>query len=94
MIDPTAYAQKISLMWKEGIESSGQNVERVAKFHNVEKTIYTPGSSAGVAINIMSSLEMPTSEVMDDSDTFSSYLKSTTHVIALFSRDQCRPCGL
>jgi hypothetical protein len=77
-VDPKEYAQTISKMWKEGIESSGQNVERVAKFHNVKKTIYTPGSSAGVAINIMSSLETPTSEVMDDSDTFSSYLKSTT----------------
>lgn len=76
--DVGAYAKKISLMWKEGIESSGQNVERVAKFHNVQKTIYTPGSSAGVAINIMSSLERPPAQIMEDSDTFASYLKSTT----------------
>lgn len=77
-VDPKEYAQKISQMWKEGIESSGQNVERVGKFHHVTKTIYTPGSSVGVSINIMSSLEAPESEVMEDSDTFSSYLKSTT----------------
>ena len=72
------YAKKISDMWKEGIESSGQSVERVSKFHDVRKTIYTPGSSAGVAINIMSSLETPPAEIMEDSDTFASYLKSTT----------------
>ena len=72
------YAKKISTMWKEGIESSGQNAQRVEKFHQVKKTIYTPGSSAGVAINIMSSLETPPAQIMEDSDTFASYLKSTT----------------
>ena len=76
--DVSQYAQKIALMWKEGIESFGQDVQRVEKFHVVKKTIYTPGSSAGVAINIMSSLETPPTEIMGDSDTFSSYLKSTT----------------
>jgi hypothetical protein len=76
--DVGEYAKKISSMWKEGIESSGQTTERVKKFHQVKKTIYTPGSSAGVAINIMSSLEAPPSEIMEDSDLFTSYLKSTT----------------
>ena len=72
------YASNISTMWKEGIESWDQDSERVAKLQAVPKTIYTPGSSAGVAINVMSSLEKPPSEIMEDSDTFTSYLKSTT----------------
>ena len=76
--DVGTYAKKRALMWKEGIESSGQSVERVEKFHKVQKTIYTPGSSAGVAINIMSSLDRPPVEIMEESDTFASYLKSTT----------------
>jgi hypothetical protein len=76
--DVSSYAQKIASMWKEGIESWGQSGERAAKLQAVPKTIYTPGSSAGVAINIMSSLDTPPSEVMEDSDTFASYLKSTT----------------
>jgi len=76
--DPALYAQKIAQMWKEGIESWGQDASRVAKFHRVPKTIYTPGSSAGVPINILSSLDVPPPEVMEESDTFASYLKSTT----------------
>ncbi len=76
--DVASYASKIAQMWKSGIESWGQNVERAAKLQAVPKTIYTPGSSAGVAINIMSSLDTPPAEVMEDSDTFASYLKSTT----------------
>jgi hypothetical protein len=76
--DISEYASSISSMWREGIESWDQDSERVAKLQAVPKTIYTPGSSAGVAINVMSSLEKPPSEIMDDSDTFTSYLKSTT----------------
>lgn len=76
--DVSEYAKKISAMWKEGIESSGQNSQRVEKFHQVQKTIYTPGSLTGVAINIMSSLETPLIQIMKESDIFSSYLKSTT----------------
>ncbi len=74
----TEYAKKISTIWKEGIESWGQNTGRVQKFHDVKKTIYTPGSSAGVSINVMSSLEVPPAEIMEDGDTFASYLKSIT----------------
>ena len=77
-VEVSTYAEKISSMWKQGIESWGQTSERAAKLQAVNKTIYTPGSSAGVAINVMSSLESPPSEVMEESDTFSSYLKSTT----------------
>ncbi len=76
--DVNDYALKISTIWKEGIESWGQDASRVEKFQQVKKTIYTPGSSAGVAVNILSSLETPPAEVMEDSDTFTSYLKSTT----------------
>lgn len=72
------YAKQTATMWKEGIESWGQSVERVKKFHDVKKTIYTPGSSAGVSINVMSSLEVPPAQILEDSDTFTSYLKSTT----------------
>ena len=76
--DVSEYAVKVANMWREGIESWGQSTERAAKLQAVSKTIYTPGSSAGVAINVMSSLETPPSEVMEESDTFASYLKSTT----------------
>jgi hypothetical protein len=76
--DVHEYAKKISSVWKEGIENWGQSAQRVQKFHDVKKTIYTPGSSAGVSVNIMSSLEVPPPQILDESDTFASYLKSTT----------------
>ena len=75
--EPEAYAEKTAKMWKDGLESWGQDASRVEKFAGVNKTIYTPGSSAGVSINIMASMEVPPAEVMDDSDTLASFLKST-----------------
>ena len=75
--DPLEYGKKIAKIWEDGIKSFHQDRERVKKFHQVEKVIYTPGSSAGVGINILSSLEVPNSLILEDSDNFSSYLSST-----------------
>ncbi|MCK5917943.1 MAG: DUF87 domain-containing protein [Cocleimonas sp.] len=84
--DATEYAQKISSLWKGGIEKAHQTVERVAQFDAVEKTIYTPGSSAGVSLNILSSLDAPPAEILDDSDAFASYIKTTvSSLLALIS---------
>lgn len=75
--DPAVYAGKTAQVWKEGLESWGQERSRVEKFSKVKKTIYTPGSSSGVSINIMASMDVPPPEVMDDSDMLASFLKST-----------------
>jgi hypothetical protein len=75
--EPDAYAQKVASEWKEGLESWGQDSERARRFAQVKKTIYTPGSSAGIPVDIMGSMEVPPDEVMDESDTLASFLKST-----------------
>jgi len=75
--DSTEYAKKIASMWQEGIKKDYQDESRVAKLHAVEKTIYTPGSSSGISVNILGSLDAPPQEILNDSDTFASYLKST-----------------
>ncbi len=77
-IDPLEYAKEVANTWKKGIEKFGQDSQRVAKFSKVQKTIYTPGSSAGVAINIASSLELPSKAILEDSDDFATYLSATT----------------
>jgi hypothetical protein len=75
--DVAQYAKDTASMWLEGIKRDYQDENRVAKLHAVEKTIYTPGSSSGISVNILGSLEAPPSEVLNDADTFASYLKST-----------------
>lgn len=76
--NPAEYANEISSNWLTGIEGFAQDKERVSRFQNVEKTIYTPGSTAGVSVNILSSLEVPNAEIVNDMDIYMSYLKTTT----------------
>ena len=76
-IDADTYAKDVATMWKEGIESWHQDAARVQKLHDVEKIICTPGSLSGIPVNIMSSLEVPPSEVMEEADIYASYLKTT-----------------
>ena len=79
-------AQSTAAMWKSGIESFGQDLERVKSFASVEKTIYTPGSSAGVGVNILGSFDVPSEAILDDSDTFAALINTTvSSLLALVS---------
>ena len=75
--DVAEYAQKIATMWQEGIKKDHQDTHRVEKLHGVEKTIYTPGSSAGISVNVLGTMDAPPAEITNDADSFASYLKSS-----------------
>lgn len=75
--EPLEYAKKVADQWREGLAGWDQEPSRVENFAKVKKTIYTPGSSSGVSINVLGSLEAPPAEVMEDNDTFASYIKAT-----------------
>ncbi len=73
-----AKAQETAEVWKKGVESWDQDLSRSQKLSQTPVTIYTPGSSAGVSVNILSSLDIPGDEILEDSDLFNAYLGSTT----------------
>ena len=78
-MDVPSYAAKTAQMWQKGIESSGQDKARVRRLkEEADYTIYTPGSSAGVQLSVLSSFDAPSPEVLDDPDTFSYILNATT----------------
>jgi len=77
-ITPDEYAEKTANMWKEGIASWGQSPERVREFKSkVDINIFTPGSKAGIPVSILSSLETPPFEVMDDGELLGDRIEST-----------------
>ena len=85
-VDSSKDPKEVALMWENGLKSSLQDKERVKKFAAVEKTIYTPGSSAGIGVNILGSFEAPPQEVLEDSDTLSSLINATvSSLLALIS---------
>ncbi len=88
-MDIPTFAQKTAQMWEKGIESWGQSKERVKRYKNgADFTIYTPGSSAGLSLSVLSSFDAPSSEVLDDPDTFSYMLNATvSSILALVGID-------
>lgn len=75
---PDEFAEKTAKMWKEGIASWGQTPERVRQFRDkVDINIFTPGSKAGIPVSILSSLEVPPFEIMEDGELLGDRIEST-----------------
>lgn len=88
-MDIPSFAEKTAQTWEEGINSWGQDRERVKRYKDgADFTIYTPGSSAGISLSVLSSFDAPSTDILDDPDTFSYMLNSTvTSILALIGED-------
>ncbi len=72
------YAANQAEMWRNGLASWGQTGERIQRLRDaVEFTIYTPGSTAGVPVSILSSFAAPPAEVRSDGDLLQERVSST-----------------
>ena len=77
-ITPDEHAAKTAEMWKTGLADWGQNPERIVTLRDkVDINIFTPGSKAGIPVSILSSLEMPPFEIMDDAELLGERVEST-----------------
>jgi len=77
-ITPDEFAQNTADMWKNGLNEWGQSPDRVRQFRNkVDINIFTPGSKAGIPVSILSSLEVPPFEIMDDGELLGDRIEST-----------------
>jgi len=88
-MDIPSYAQKMATTWSEGLASWHQDKARISKLkESCDFAIYTPGSSAGLSLSILSSFEAPSAEVIDDVDTFNALVDATiTSLLALINID-------
>jgi len=74
-----AYAEATAKDWQAGLQSWGQSKERIKNLlAATTMTIYTPGSSSGVPVSVLSSFQAPSAEVANDTDTFNDLVNSTT----------------
>ena len=84
--DVAAYAKKTAELWKKGLKGFQQDVFRIKKLKSHDVTIYTPGSSAGISASVLSSLDAPGEEILEDADMFASYIHATVaSLLALIS---------
>ena len=59
-LSPQDYAKKISELWRNGLAEWGQGPERIRNLKkSVDFVIYTPGSEAGIPVNVLQSLKAP-----------------------------------
>ncbi|MBC7979011.1 MAG: ATP-binding protein [Armatimonadetes bacterium] len=77
-ISPDEHAEKTAAMWEAGLADWGQNPERLSQLRDkVDINIFTPGSKAGIPVSILSSLEVPPFEIMDDGELLGERVEST-----------------
>ena len=77
-VSTAEYAEKTARMWEKGLGDWDQPPERIRQFkEKVDVNIFTPGSNAGIPVSILSSLEVPPFEVMDDGEMLGERIEST-----------------
>jgi len=88
-VEPDAFAADQAKRWGEGLAEWGQDAARIARLRDaVEMAIYTPGSSAGLPVSILSSLECPAPEILDDGEVLADRVESTaSSLLALLGID-------
>jgi hypothetical protein len=75
---PDDYAAAQSALWQKGLGEWGQSADRIKKLREtVDMSIYTPGSNAGLPVSILSSLNCPPAEVIDDAEALADRIDST-----------------
>lgn len=83
------YAKSQAELWRNGLGDWGQTKERIARLREtVDMNIYTPGSTAGLPISVLSSFKAPESEAKSDLDAYRDRIQATaTSILALLDID-------
>ena len=72
------HAAQVAAQWREGLAASGIGPERIAALRNTaELTIYTPGSTAGVPLNLVGSLRAPQLSWETEAETLRDEIEGT-----------------
>ncbi len=76
-------------MWREGLAEWGQSGDRIRRLReHCGMRIYTPGSSAGISVSILSSLTAPSRELCEDRELLGDRVESTaTSLLSLLGVD-------
>ncbi|MDL2320946.1 DUF87 domain-containing protein [Desulfosarcina sp. OttesenSCG-928-B08] len=72
------FARQTAETWKKGLASWDQPVSRISAYvQDRNISIYTPGSSAGRGLSLLSDFSPPPDDLVHDADTFSALVKTT-----------------
>ncbi len=75
---PEEFAAAQAGLWKKGLEQWGQDGARIQRLRDAANfTVFTPGSTAGVPISILSSFACPSEETLLDREAVGDLISST-----------------
>jgi hypothetical protein len=82
---PDDYAKQQADLWRTGLESWGEDGERIRRLKAAaDFAIYTPGSTAGIPVSIVRSFAAPHPALRDDAELFRERVATTaTSLLAL-----------
>jgi hypothetical protein len=66
---PAAFAEQQAQTWRQGLADSGQDGARIERLRSAaELSIYTPGSTAGLPVSVLTSFAAPAAAVRSDAE--------------------------
>lgn len=72
------FAEAQARLWKQGLADWGQDGARVARLRtSAECLVYTPGSSAGIPVSILKSLDSPPAAIVGDPELLGERVETT-----------------
>lgn len=82
---PEDYAQSQAQLWQEGLSQWGQDGDRLRKLKAQSQVcVYTPGSSAGESVSVLSSFQAPPPQLREDLEAYREKIEaSATGLLAL-----------
>ena len=86
--DVAAAAENTANVWRKGLEAWRYDRTYLEQLNSVEKIIYTPGSSVGVPLTVLKSLDAPGEEVLQDAEILRDQISSSVSgLLALLGID-------
>ncbi|MFN6163851.1 MAG: ATP-binding protein [Planctomycetota bacterium] len=86
--DVFAAAENVASVWRKGLESWRYDRTYLEQLQSVEKIIYTPGSSVGVPLTVLKSLDAPGEAVLQDPEILRDQISSSVSgLLALLGID-------
>ena len=84
-----AFAAEQAAAWKQGLADWGQDGARIQRLRDsAEFAIYTPGSSAGIPVSILSSFAVPPAAIAEDTELIAERIQTTvTNLLTLAGID-------
>lgn len=87
-----AYAERTAKMWADGLAQWGEEPERIRRLRDAaEFVIFTPGSEAGIPVNILRSLQAPRGASLEDSEAFLERVEGTVSALLGLAGIQADP---